>query len=353
MISAQENEGTSLRTEFSRGKAAYKEVEDSPLASIDPKYQTIVSDCLLNFTKCAFLVRQLSLFSDNEILDDIVTTDLRYILVDYFLGETTLKQVSPKLERMQVINVAEMYLSRYLTICDDYAILDSDDAKRWHAMTRKNEDGDLVDSNTTERPPTRDEKIARYKREKETKKRLEDLLSRRKDQEIDEDIERDIILTSGRLYAQTALESIRLIRDERVILLEMEQIKRDKSHELSSQLENNSDTRVALKDRTGPLMNPQGRIMRPFVITSKREEVRRGVFRPGWNLPTMTIEEYLDLEMERGNMLSGGTGEETNTKVVEDSDYDAQDQATLKAREWDDFTDDNPKGWGNRGANRG
>jgi len=29
----------------------------------------------------------------------------------------------------------------------------------------------------------------------------------------------------------------------------------------------------------------------------KREEIRKGVFRPGWNLPTMTLEELGEIEM--------------------------------------------------------
>jgi immunoglobulin-binding protein 1 len=46
--------------------------------------------------------------------------------------------------------------------------------------------------------------------------------------------------------------------------------------------------------------------LRPFIITSKREEIRQGVFRPGWRLPTMTIDEYLELERARGNIIEGG-----------------------------------------------
>ena len=46
--------------------------------------------------------------------------------------------------------------------------------------------------------------------------------------------------------------------------------------------------------------------LRPFVITSKREQLREGVFRPGWRLPTMSIDEYLEQERARGNIIEGG-----------------------------------------------
>ena len=86
-------------------------------------------------------------------------------------------------------------------------------------------------------------------------------------------------------------------------------------------------------------------------MITKREALQKQVFRPGHNLPTMTIEEYLDLEIARGNVLSGGTyvyrnlihREPQTTQIDEDSE-----EATYKARQWDAFKDDNPAGWGNR-----
>lgn len=56
----------------------------------------------------------------------------------------------------------------------------------------------------------------------------------------------------------------------------------------------------------GPLLSADGKPLRPFTILGKREEIRKGVFRPGHNLPTMTIDEYLDEERRRGNIIEGG-----------------------------------------------
>ena len=52
--------------------------------------------------------------------------------------------------------------------------------------------------------------------------------------------------------------------------------------------------------------------MRPFTILpsttqlSDRERLRGEVFRNGHRLPTMTIDEYLDEEKRRGNIITGG-----------------------------------------------
>jgi immunoglobulin-binding protein 1 len=57
----------------------------------------------------------------------------------------------------------------------------------------------------------------------------------------------------------------------------------------------------------------------------------------------MSLDEYLELEMARGNILSGG-----GKKIKESSD----EEDTYKARKWDEFVEENPKGAGNR-MNRG
>ena len=64
-------------------------------------------------------------------------------------------------------------------------------------------------------------------------------------------------------------------------------------------------------DGRGPLMDPQGKPLRPFTILPSRQMVDRTrlqqeVFRPDHRLPTMTIDEYLAEEERRGNIITGG-----------------------------------------------
>jgi hypothetical protein len=40
--------------------------------------------------------------------------------------------------------------------------------------------------------------------------------------------------------------------------------------------------------------------LRPFTLLDSRDRLRKGVFGPGHNLPTMTIDEYLEEERRRG-----------------------------------------------------
>ena len=92
--------------------------------------------------------------------------------------------------------------------------------------------------------------------------------------------------------------------------------------------------------------------MQPFTLLDRRTQLQQGVFRSGHNLPTMTIDEYLEEEKRRGNIIEGG-GEKSGMKEeVDEDDLDRADEETMKAREWDEFKEANPRGSGNT-LNRG
>ena len=104
--------------------------------------------------------------------------------------------------------------------------------------------------------------------------------------------------------------------------------------------------------RGGPLLSKGGKPLQPFTITDKRTHLRREVFRPGHNLPTMDIDEYLEEERRRGGIVDS---EGENQKPAPTSDEDNMvmaDQETMKARAWDEYVEANPKGSGNT-MNRG
>lgn len=105
------------------------------------------------------------------------------------------------------------------------------------------------------------------------------------------------------------------------------------------------------RGRGGPLLNSKGKPMQPFTLLDRRTQLQQGVFRSGHNLPTMTIEEYLEEEHRRGNVLQGGEQSGMKPEVDED-DMDKADEETMKARAWDEYVEANPKGSGNT-LNRG
>jgi hypothetical protein len=85
---------------------------------------------------------------------------------------------------------------------------------------------------------------------------------------------------------------------------------------------------------------------RPFtILPSARDRIKAKVFGPSHSLPTMTIDEYLELERKRGGILDT----KPPTKEPEEITTSAYDSKEVyRLREFDAFKDDNPRGSGNR-----
>ena len=66
----------------------------------------------------------------------------------------------------------------------------------------------------------------------------------------------------------------------------------------------------------------------------------------------MTIDEYLEEEKRRGGMVDGGGAQSGRPAEPDEDSLEKADADTMKAREWDEFTEANPKGSGNT-INRG
>ncbi len=104
--------------------------------------------------------------------------------------------------------------------------------------------------------------------------------------------------------------------------------------------------------KTGPILSKDGKPLRPFVLQKNRQEIQQGVFRPGHALPTMSIDEYLEEEKRRGGIVEGGGAQSGQPQEPDEDNIAKADEETMKAREWDEFTEANPKGSGNT-LNRG
>ena len=70
--------------------------------------------------------------------------------------------------------------------------------------------------------------------------------------------------------------------------------------------------RSSIQAKPRQLISGGGRVLQPFTILpstgglSDRERLRSEVFRSSHRLPTMTIDEYLEEERRRGNIITGG-----------------------------------------------
>ncbi len=106
------------------------------------------------------------------------------------------------------------------------------------------------------------------------------------------------------------------------------------------------------RGKAGPILSKDGKPLKPFTLLDSRQRLRDSVFKPDHSLPTMTIDEYLAEEKRRGGMVDGGGESSGRPAEPEEDNLAKADAETMKAREWDEFTEANPKGSGNT-INRG
>lgn len=102
-MTSKELDSLSLGQLFSTGQAILTELEDSSLSSVDPEYQAKVKDAIQRLGRADDLVAQLNIFSDNEIIGDINTNDLKFLLTTAYLGDLTLKISGKDVDRSKIL----------------------------------------------------------------------------------------------------------------------------------------------------------------------------------------------------------------------------------------------------------
>lgn len=162
----------SLRALFAKAEQERISLEASP-STISATFQENLSSAILTYEECLRVADRVSLFSPNETLDDINSGDLQYLLLNYHLAELILKATGG--DRKATLRRAQIHLERFLKLLDNYDILSKQDARMFEQYT-ENKDG-FSTASKTDATARRETKIARFKEEKELKRKLEVLRS--------------------------------------------------------------------------------------------------------------------------------------------------------------------------------
>ncbi|KAI1916607.1 Type 2A phosphatase-associated protein 42 [Ophidiomyces ophidiicola] len=358
-----DEEPKSLQILFSSAKAQKKSLESAPNTN-DEAYQDQLDSTLQLFETCHKLIAKLSLFSPNESLEDITTADLQFGLPHPLsirgLICDGIARSDDRLKNAQ--RVRERY-EAFLELLDQYGILPAAD-KKFHEQYLESPDTfSLAPANDA--AARRNVKVARFREEKELKQKLEYLSQNQKPIEHDDETVRRLQLAEIHLYVHQTFQALDMLTQE-VSMLKAAQlaaatrpqrVPQDAREYKENDIQSYSDRLdVGLsssgRGRGSPLLNKAGVPLQPFVLTSRRTEIRKGVFRPGHNLPTMTIEDYLEEERRRGGIIEGGGEQSGIRKEIDEDDMEKANEETMKARAWDEFKEENPRGSGNT-LNRG
>lgn len=349
-------EPRTLRAVYNRAESKRREL-DASFNTVESTYQDKLAATISAYEQCLVIADHLSLFSPNESIDDISSSNIQYLLLHYRLADLVLRQTTGT--RNAVLVRAQTSYSAYLKQLDQYDLLSAADATLYE---RYREAPTTFSTASTSDPAKRREtKIARFREEKDLKQKLHYLQSNPTALQNDDDMFRQLHLAQLAYCTLQTFHSLESIAQELHILSmapphlpspdASQPLDRRERGERADTYSERLDGPLSA-GLTGPILSPDGKPLRPFTLLDTRTRMQQGVFRPDHSLPTMTIDEYLDEERRRGGMIEGGGPQSGMRPEPDEDDMDKADQETMKARAWDEFTEANPKGAGNT-LNRG
>lgn len=364
-------ESRSLKSVFAQAEERRLALEGA-FEVTDPSYRDVLTNAIEDYTECLDLVSQLRIFSPNETLDDLSTSDLPYVLVNYHLAELIQKvpTITP-IERKGLLEKSRTRYERFLYILDSYSLLEPPYAR----MLETYSENPTTFSTTPSSDPAvrRNTKISNFKAEQALKQKLAYLRRNpgygnpdaTNGSGGDEEIVREVRLADIALSAHVSFQALESLNREVELLAQAPvplipratTVEEDERRRQDSLRQDGYSDRLdrpfkRLQSFNGPLLSKEGRPLQPFTITGNRQDLAKQVFRPGHNLPTMSIDEYLEEERRRGGIIEGGGEASWHRPEPDEDDYEKADAETMKAREWDEYKEANARGSGNT-LNRG
>jgi hypothetical protein len=375
-----EDKDLTISQKYRRAINQFVRLTESECGRMDSvSFQQSLTKLIDQFTTIKSIVDELKLFSNNETIDEVNTNYVAFLNVNYYLAKLyslwlmdSLTSSQPSLaNKAENLQKSKSLMIQYLHLVQDYGLLLPQQSKIINSF-KNSYNPSVEELMVGDAPSRRQDKIETFKRSRELKSKLQvlyDFYGQNDDHENDKDsflnfdepVIKQIYLDQVQyLIIQTfsALESLSM---ELQVLSKMPQElpqtehitqrnddkrlnSKENDYGFTTKLEKNPIASVKMSD----ILSKQGKILQPFTITSNRQQLKQKVFGTGQVLPSMTVEEYLDYELQNGKMASE---DNSRKKESDDEDYNSEDE--LEKRLWDDWKDDNPKGSGNLGGNLG
>ncbi|WWC67653.1 uncharacterized protein I206_101563 [Kwoniella pini CBS 10737] len=383
---------------YAQTLSSLQPIFDDTISTSDPKAQPILSSALDNLYLIQRMINSLGVFSENESIDEVGERELVFMSLGWVIGSTEEKGgLSGRDDRISSLQRAETAYNTYLELLNSYGVLSPEEKAESSAAANGQ-------SSMPKDPAKRREaKIAQYRREKDLRQTISNSLPTHPDTSSspttfllsllpfnsnrpsvvststgstsvnpdDEEIPTSTIVSILRLLHTLTISSLSSINMELELLsnapASITQIAEQDPRQPRRE-EEDSTWRLDRQPGTykpKELISGNGRVLRPFTILpstqamSDRERLKGDVFKQSWRLPTMTIDEYLEEEQRRGNIITGGGQASydapTATELME---LEAENDGTIVAEEnyekkrlkdenWAMFADENKKGAGN------
>ncbi|XP_074291723.1 PP2A regulatory subunit TAP46 [Silene latifolia] len=383
----------SLPSLLEQGSKIHQLASDS---SIDQ--ESIRKGCQL-LQQCDEMIAKLGLFSSNETKDDISTANLKYLLVPYYLGELTEKLQEE--DRLQILKASQAKLKEFVSFCETMELVPEEEVE-FSAQGGSNNFADKRARKIArfKRQRAAESKLSEIKERRERRGRstraaaLSTPVEAGEEDVFDDDgdEEREAWLTTISLAICKALDLLEMLKKEEEMLsavkerqlqdggftpiLDERARKAEAWHRNAASraqytkpaqpitcatfaqdvLEGRAKVSQAHDHKHQPLLFGPASVVGGN-MTTERERMVAQVFQPSHRMPTMSIEEAGEMEMKMMNEWQESTKqyieEATSSwhndgpKLGPGSEDEDDDAAVDRARAFDDWKDENPRGAGN------
>ncbi|XP_037938338.1 immunoglobulin-binding protein 1 [Teleopsis dalmanni] len=286
-------EGKELKNIFSAGETLFDELEETSLPFSSADFQNKVKQSIECFEDATRIVSEVGMFSPNELIDEVSTESVQYLLLPFYLGKLTLKLNTH--ERLEILKVAEVYFNDFLKRCNEYELCDNKNVEVEKSQVKEISGNSLA--SLLRAANSRNEKIALYSKKKQLISDIKNLKEMIKIKDVDEEVKREFYLKLIRKSIIDATEEVDSVN------LEKKMAEMRKTSALLGEENTSSEHDITVKKahnhhgHTHGKQNPKP--LRPFIIT--RDATQKAVFGMGYpSLPIMTVDEFYTQRVEDG-----------------------------------------------------
>ncbi|KAH8352928.1 hypothetical protein KR084_007366 [Drosophila pseudotakahashii] len=298
---------------FLSGWNILDELEVTDLPFNGSEFQNKVKTAMGLFEQATVIVNQVSMFSANELIDEVSTESLPFMLLPYFLGKLTTKINSPT--STQSIELGEIYFKDHLQRCQEYELCGapkSQQVAQADNQAEKSEQRELMEAAFN-----RNDKIAQYRRMKEIDEYMAKMRDAVKNKTADDEDKRAFFLKyldKSIIDSKQELESLGVMKQLAQMRLARMAGGEAVDNEVDSFRPGNQHQPPASSTSRGHghghshgpghhhnhhQQAAKPKPLQPFIIT--RNATQKAVFGLGYpSLPIMTVDEFYQQRVDEG-----------------------------------------------------
>jgi immunoglobulin-binding protein 1 len=291
------------------------------------------------------LVSMTGMFGKNESHEEISTNDLKFLLLPFFLAQTSLKLCNA--DRSNIVDVAKIYYEDFLKRCEEYGLCE-------RSTTAVSKATDIIVRDEMQRltqmAQQRNQKLQKYQQKKELNDQIKHLKVALENDHADEDIQRNFYLKLIKSCIWESQDEISSLEQEFEILKHIAGLKEH-------------DPEFKERSEAAAKKPPPPKPLKPIIIT--KDAIQKAIYGLGYpSLPTYTVQEFYDQRVAEGIFPSDEQVKQNSLQAKVEVDQEAEqakedEEKEIKIenddpvyleqkRNLDEYKDDHRRGYGNR-----